>query len=77
MSKKPFHVVLTEAERDRLEAHRIALGMRSHADVVRHWVAQPPSRRAPPSMPPQVAEEMARSMYARGSDSRRKKEPKE
>jgi len=39
--KPPFTVALTDEERERLEAHRVALGARSLADVVRHWIAQP------------------------------------
>lgn len=36
---RPFQVMLTEAERDRLERHRKAQGERSQADVVRGWIA--------------------------------------
>ncbi len=38
---KPFNIKLTEDERTRLEEHRVALGLRSHADVIRHWIAGP------------------------------------
>lgn len=36
---KPFHINLSDAERDRLERHREAQGKRSQADVVRGWIA--------------------------------------
>lgn len=36
---RPFQVMLTEPERDRLERHRKAQGERSQADVVRGWIA--------------------------------------
>lgn len=38
----PFTVTLTKDERERFEAHRSALGMRSLADVVRHWINSGP-----------------------------------
>ncbi len=38
---KLFTVRLTDDERLKLEAHRIAHGLRSHAEVVRWWIAQP------------------------------------
>lgn len=34
----PFTLQLTPAERERLEQHRVTLGKRSLADVVRHWI---------------------------------------
>lgn len=38
---KLFTVKLTDEERAGLEAHRVALGLRAHTDVIRHWIAQP------------------------------------
>ncbi len=43
---KPFQIKLTETERERLEQHRAALGLRSHADVIRSWVAKPIEERS-------------------------------
>lgn len=59
---KPFNVKLTEAERAALEAHRAHLGLRSHADVVRHWILQPVF----PEMP---LEERQRKMASVHTDS--------
>lgn len=46
MDKKPrippFTVTLSDVERERLDAHRAALGLRSLADVVRHWINSGP-----------------------------------
>lgn len=39
---KPFNLLLTESERDQLEAHRQRLGLRSQADVVRRWIVSAP-----------------------------------
>ena len=38
---KRFIVTLTAEERRQLETHRSDLGMRSCADVIRHWIAGP------------------------------------
>jgi len=38
--KTQFNVKLSAAERARLEEHRIALGLRCHADVVRYWIGR-------------------------------------
>lgn len=38
---KLFTINLTEEERAKLEAHRVALGSRAQTDVVRHWIDQP------------------------------------
>lgn len=46
METKPFNIKLTVSEREGLEAHRAALGLRSHAEVVRHWISQSPHDRA-------------------------------
>jgi hypothetical protein len=35
---KLFTVKLTDVERAGLEAHRARLGLRSHAEVIRHWI---------------------------------------
>ena len=35
---KPFNVKLTADERERLDAHRAALGMKSAADVLRFFI---------------------------------------
>lgn len=35
---KPFNMKLSDEDRAKLEAHRAKLGLRSHADVVRHWI---------------------------------------
>ena len=40
--KTQFNVKLSDAERARLERHRAELGLRSHADVIRHWINQSP-----------------------------------
>lgn len=37
---KPFNMKLSDEHRERLEAHRVRLGKRSHADVIRHWIDQ-------------------------------------
>lgn len=37
-----FMVDLDEAARERLEAHRVALGKRTWADVIRHWIGEGP-----------------------------------
>lgn len=42
---KPFNVKISEADKDRLEAHRVALGLRSHAEVIRYWIGQKPKDR--------------------------------
>lgn len=44
---KLFTVKLTDEERDALEAHRAALGLRSQSDVVRRWIATPPRQFEP------------------------------
>lgn len=41
---KPFNVKLAEGDKDRLEAHRIALGLRSHAEVIRYWISLAPAK---------------------------------
>lgn len=35
---KSYNVILTEAEQAALEAIRATLGLRSKADVIRHWI---------------------------------------
>lgn len=54
----PFTVTLTEQERERFEAHRVALGERSLADVIRHWIAAEPvltiTSKDLASLPPEV-----------------------
>ena len=43
---KLFTVKLTAEERERLEAHRAAMGLRAQTDVVRYWIAQTPGAHA-------------------------------
>lgn len=38
-TRTPFNIKLSVEEKARLEEHRIALGLRSHAEVVRFWIA--------------------------------------
>lgn len=38
MTSTPFMVKLTEAERATLESERARLGLRSMAEVIRHWI---------------------------------------
>lgn len=35
---KPYNVILTESEQAVLETVRATLGLRSKADVIRHWI---------------------------------------
>lgn len=54
MRMKPFNMKLSDEDRVRLEAHRAALGLRSHADVVRQWIASPITAQRvvePPNLP--------------------------
>lgn len=48
---KPFNVVLSDEEREGLEAYRITHGLRSHAEAVRHLIvcAGAPVPGEPPS----------------------------
>ena len=42
-----FIVTLTEEQRANMEAWRVKLGLRSHAEVVRHWADSPVRDYAP------------------------------
>lgn len=44
MTPTPFMVKLTEAERATLESERARLGLRSMAEVIRHWIGNAPKR---------------------------------
>lgn len=41
--RKPFNVKLSDEEKAVLEAHRVRLGLRSHAGVIRRWIALTPA----------------------------------
>lgn len=45
---KPFNMKLSEEDRAKLELHRARLGLRSHVEVVRYWIAQPLGGDGPP-----------------------------
>jgi hypothetical protein len=42
---KPFHIMLSDGERDRLESHRASRGLRSLADAVRDLILKTPVSR--------------------------------
>lgn len=41
-ARTPFNIKLSAEEKARLEEHRIAMGLRSHAEVIRIWIADSP-----------------------------------